>query len=418
MPPQSKNKRRVEEETDEGRSQTPSGDDPAVSTSMAKAMDTLSNFVNKTLETCMKIKDTNERLKAFAELGNNPLVAIYGAIIAPKLPQITGSEQVNNQITYAKALSTPGLAIAAAPLQQEAMQVDMNETETVVSQSKATYYVQLKSLTNENRDALMVYRKGIESIASQMDGFSVINNDIRVRVPSLEYATKAVAALKSASFEGKMISELYEISTVTKSFYSIKSKAISKAELTSLPWVTPDEDEAKNYSIDFDLAINKLLKYNDLYFKSPTDIENIEIKNADDKSEKFMIQIYVSTASYIRFLTRSTRGKNVDMEKFLLLFFEEVYLDVCFRCLNEGHGSRSGCKAPAVCKYCGANHESKACDQRGQPCCFRCKGRRDSTGNQIPTNHNALASTCPFIRRIKQDTLERQKRQLINPHHV
>lgn len=160
---------------------------------MTRSLNALANFVEGTLSTCMQITDIKDRLVALDCMGRNPLITMYGAAMLPNQVAIPSAA---SSPTFAQIVSEATAAITSSS------NVDMIDATgpTQAASSQALYFVQLKAISGHNLDPLAIYRHAMKGTKSQIDDYTVMGNDIRIKVPNLVYASEAVAKLNSSSF--------------------------------------------------------------------------------------------------------------------------------------------------------------------------------------------------------------------------
>lgn len=143
----------------------------------------------------------------------------------------------------------------------------------------------------------------------------------------------------------------------------------------------------------------------------------LQLAAADGK--KALIQIYVTSECFDRFLIAPGKARPVDMVQYMLTFYEEAPNNVCFLCLDKGHHA-IGCKYKQVarCKYDGQQHDPTKCANSKTPTCFRCKDSTTADGKPVDAKHHALANKCPYIMAAKDEALATLKKKALEKYNA
>lgn len=257
--------------------------------------------------------------------------------------------------------------------------------------SSSTYEVVLKAKPECKIDPIQVYKSIVTThdiVANDWMPFNIA--DLRIEMMSQADAVKLMDILGQGIYEEVKISDMFEISAVTKSNYAVKSVAIDEQEMAKLPWIGLD------YKIDFGKALNTMTVPTNKHWFTAGDIENLEVYKLG-ASAKFVVKISVSKECFHRFLAHGCSNRKVDIGLSRpVTFQEEVRHDACWNCMEFGH-STTRCRGKNRCRFCGAGHKSSECKQRQAPACFRCSSAQNIV------SHDALSNACPFVKQRRDE---------------
>lgn len=270
--------------------------------------------------------------------------------------------------------------------------------------TSSTYDVILQAKEGCNIDPTEIYRAVVAAndiVANDWLPFNI--SDLRIEMMNQNDALKLMTILNTSEYAGEKITDLFEIKTVIKSNYAVKSIAIDESDMRKIKWFTKDN------KIDYPLAIKTLyVPTNKNWFKEG-DIENIETYKLGSQP-KFVIKIMVSKDCFHRFLAHGCANRKIDLGlPRPFLFQEEVKHDACWKCMDFGHSS-TRCQGAVKCRYCGASHKSLDCTQKQSPVCFRCRHEAAITQRQFLMTHDALSNACPAVK-ARRDVVRNNLRQ-------
>lgn len=248
---------------------------------------------------------------------------------------------------------------------------------------------------------------------------------VTVRLENKTQLTHALSIMRVASYQGTLISTFVQISSTTKSAYSIRSFPFSSSIIST--WFDSDGN------LNIDTAINELIRDNSGWFPD-SDVESVEFyKSSPPQSLKHLtdcitLKIFISHAAYRHFLRSSHDITNVDCHGHLLKFKEEVTIIQCWKCCSFGHYSNQ-CTASFKCRYCLTDHaQNYDCPGKVSPQCRNCVSNNEalkiklqsgdsSAGilhyeewHESRTDHSATSGVCKAIQWRKSSHLQKLKK--------
>lgn len=360
----------------------------------------ISNVVGKFDDVCSEAKrhiDNVQDLKARAEL--------YLQFINSDVVKV----MVNTMASYAeKSLMVSEVNTLLPSLSVEGQSLVVKSG--TKKNTSSTYDVILRAKPGNNVDPVDIYRSVVTAhdiIANDWLPFNV--RDLRIEMMNQNDALKLMDILNKSKYGNDSISKLFDISTVTKSNYAIKSIGIDSDEVKKVSWINQDK------TINMSLAIKSLVSPTNKNWFRNGDVENVEIYKLGGL-EKFVIKIMVSKDSFHRFLSHPCINRKVDLGlNRPVTFQEEVKHDSCWRCLDFGH-STTRCQGNLRCRFCGENHKALECKYKAAPVCFRCKQSNEVSKRQLPMTHDALSNACPAVKE-RRDVVRNLLREKFGGHH-
>lgn len=358
-----------------------------------QAIDMVSNIVKKFDNICMEIKqhiNGVEDVKSRAEL--------YLSF----LDKDCVKTMINTMASYAdKNMIASGGQASSHELSKDGHSLVLKNK--AAKNTSSSYEVVLKAKNGTKVDPVAIYRDiaaANDIVANDWLPFNIA--DLRIEMMSQNDALKLMEILNNSTYGDERITNLFDVTTLTKSNYAIKSIAIDQEDTAKLKWLN------RNGEINLPQAINALTTPTNKHWFSNGDVENLEVYKLG-ATEKFVIKIFISKNSFHRFLSHPCANRKVDLGLSRpVTFQEEVRHDACWKCLDFGH-STSRCLGTLRCRYCGEGHKALDCKQKQAPTCFRCRDRNARINTALLVNHDALANVCPFIKE-RRDTVRNNLR--------
>lgn len=303
-------------------------------------------------------------------------------------------------------------------------ETDSNDRQHIISQegqslvvkansnkhSSSTYDVWMKAKEGVKINPADIYKSIVAAhdiVANDWLPINVV--DLRIEMMSQSDALKLMDILNNSKYGDEKISDLFEVSTMIKSNYAVKSIAIDGSEYKKLSWTEKDN------KVNIGKAIRSLSVPTNKHWFTEGDIENIESYKLGNQ-DKFVIKIMVSKECFHRFLGHNCINRKIDIGLDRpLTFQEEVRHDACWNCLNFGH-STTRCKETTKCRFCGMSHNSATCQFKSAPTCFRCKEKQSLSLRDEWVSHDALANGCPFVKE-RRDWVRNRLREKFGGRH-
>lgn len=318
-----------------------------------------------------------------------------------------------------------------AAVQENDLPNENTQAQETTTTSSSRYDVLITAKNNSIMTPHQAYKQALKLVKIQAsDWHNTDAKSVRFEMMCVEHANILEKTIREGTTQdGTKFSDHVEASIFITSAYAIKSVAIPADEFKKIMW-------AKGIEVELNTAMATLLENNHFWFRSPQDIENVDVHT--NGADKYWVSIYCSKKSFDRFLAHPGSIRKVSMEEDMrpVIVYEQVRHDLCFNCLEICPGSNK-CRGKAKCRFCSSfNHKSTDCTQKRHPVCFRCRVsptakeiediKRDLEHDEDISNpeiksplivhaknhkydHDALSSKCNFIRE-RVNTVLAQKR--------
>lgn len=249
-------------------------------------------------------------------------------------------------------------------------------------------------------------------------------NFVTIRLENRQQLIHACDVLNAASYKQVPLLQFCEVTSSTKSAYSLRSFPFPSTQVSS--WFNDDR------TMKYDVAITALNRDNNGWFPD-NDVESIEFFKASapagrkDKDNFIGLRIFVSMAAYRHFLRSSHDITNIECNGHFIKVKEEVNIVQCWNCCSFGHYSNQ-CANSFKCRFCLADHAQNAtCIGKDDPKCRLCSANNDelskklASGDSSPgvtnfpdwrqssVDHFATSASCRSVQHVKAIHLHRLK---------
>ena len=141
------------------------------------------------------------------------------------------------------------------------------------------------------------------------------------------------------------------------------------------------------------------------------DIKKALTSSPDESLEVLVIQKSMPsdhTVSYSAILKMSSnvrkaihkRANRIYVSLSRCRVFDKYQILQCYHCQKPGHHSNNCPKKDddPTCLYCGGNHKSKLCVDKGKKCCINCLNSSNDLHRSQANTHSAASIQCPILK--------------------
>lgn len=328
-------------------------------------------------------KTLEEQSHIWAELGSTNTVKALSDICQAGI-NLLATQAVTSPTTYASTVSKNANITVAKKTSSFSVQPPQLTMKPVGD------WIPLKTTTDYFWDVLQNKSIQVTSIVLGED------YEITVSFRDHEGAKRAFDLLMTAELNAVKYAELFEIKLKTNNAYFIKTLRIKKKELFTTSIMNGDV-------VDRDKLVQALIAGNPWWFKSP---DSFDIMDADhlaaigDLPEGYAIKVRVNKDVFIDYIQK--RRQIIVLDRILIPSFPMIRTDICFRCLDFGHGADT-CRKPQLCRRCGGSHRANHKKCAEPKVCINCTKHNEKVaeghkGPVYPTDHIATSNSCNILR--------------------